>query len=70
VIMKAEVIYISSLHLSDTDIDVEIIDVCEVLLFECSLPDQEAVVIPCNKSEPIVLMKGGIKTCFYDAKSN
>jgi len=63
--MNAEVIYIISLHLSDTDIDVY-----EVLLFECSLPDQEAVVIPCNKSEPIVLMKGDINTRFYDAKSN
>jgi len=68
--MKAEVIYTSSLHLSDTDIDVEIIEVSEILLFDCSLPDQEAVVIPCNKAEPIVLTKGDFKTCFHDAKSN
>ena len=69
--MKAEVIYIRSLFLGapgEGGDCVEISEVCEVLLFECSLPDQEAVVIPYRNSETIILKKGEIRTCFHDAK--
>jgi len=69
--MKAEVIYIRSLFLGEPGEGgdgVEISEVCEVLLFECSLPDQEAVVIPYKNSETIILRKGDIRTCFHDAK--
>jgi len=69
--MKAEVIYIRSLFLGEPGEGgdgVEISEVCEVLLFKCSLPDQEAVVIPYKNSETIILKKGDIRTCFHDAK--
>ena len=66
--MKAEVIYIRSMYLGEAGDGVEISEVCEVLLFECSLPDQEAVVIPYKNSETIILKKGDIRTCFHDAK--
>merc|ERR1712029_583011 len=65
---KAEVIYIRSMYLGEAGDGVEISEVCEVLLFECSLPNQEAVVIPYKNSETIILKKGDIRTCFHDAK--
>lgn len=68
--MKAEVIYISALYLGEAGKGVEISEVREVLLFECSLPDQVAVAIFYNKFDTIVLKKGDIKTCFHDAKTN
>jgi len=66
--MKAEVIYVRSMYLGEPGDGVEISEVCEVLLFECSLPDQEAIVIPYKNSETIILKKGDIRTCFHDAK--
>merc|ERR1712098_792385 len=68
--MKAEVNYISALYIGEAGkgFFFEISEVCEVLLFECSSPDQEAVLY--NKFDTIVLKKGDIRTCFHDAKTN
>jgi len=68
--MKAEVIHVSSIYLGEAGEGDKISDVCEVLLFECSLPEDVAVVIPFNNSSKIVLKKGDIRTCFHDAKTN
>ena len=68
--MKAEVIHVSSIYLGEAGEGDKIFDVCEVLLFECSLPEDVACVIPYNNSSKIVLKKGNIRTCFHDAKTN
>jgi len=46
--MKAEVIHVSSIYLGEAGEGDKIFDVCEVLLFECSLPEDVACVIPYN----------------------
>ena len=68
--MKAEVIHVISIYLGEAGEGDKISDVCEVLLFECSLPEDVAVMIPFNNSSKIVLKKGDIRTCFHDAKTN
>lgn len=66
--MKAEIIYIRALSFGHSGIDISLVG--EVLLFECSLPDQVAIVIPYNESDTVILKKCDIRTCFHDPKTN
>jgi len=71
--MKAEVIKISALFLGEDSYAIS--QFGEVLLFECSLPDQDAVVIPYGDlygqiRRVIALKKKDINICFHDAKTN
>ena len=62
--MKSEVVYICVLFKGETGI--QLASQCEVLLFECSLPDQVAVVVPYFENVTITLKKSDIKYFLYD----
>ena len=62
--MKSEVVYICALFKGETGI--QLASQCEVLLFECSLPDQVAVVVPYFENVTITLKKSDIKYFLYD----
>jgi len=62
--MKFEVVYICVLFKGETGI--QLASQCEVLLFECSLPDQVAVVVPYFENVTITLKKSDIKYFLYD----
>ena len=66
--MKSEVVYIDALFIDEKYVNIT--KYGEVLLFDGSSADGEVVVIPYNDSDMIVLKKGDIKTCHYDAKTN
>lgn len=66
--MKSEVVYIGALFKGETGIKLE--SICEVLLFECSLPNHIAVVVPYFENVTITLKKSDIKYYLYDEKIN
>ena len=69
--MKSEVIYIGGVFVGKLFFNLG--TVCEVLLYECSLPDQDAALIPYNDIENIgslILKKGDIKAVLHDAESS
>jgi len=71
--MKSEVVYIWGLFFGKSPtnlfkLSIEFQTVSEVLLFECSSPDEVAVVIPYFDSE-IILEKGNLKSYLYDAET-
>jgi len=66
--MKSEVVYIGALFKGETGIKLE--SVCEVLLFECSLPNHIAVVVPYFENVTITLKKSDIQYYLYDEKIN
>lgn len=66
--MKCEVSYIRGIHLNQLYCDLGC--VFELLLFECSLPDHKAALVPYNAIENVgalILKKDDIKTIFHDA---
>jgi len=69
--MKSEVIYIGGVFVGKLFFNLG--TVCEVLLYECSLPDHDAALIPYNDIENIgslILKKGDIKAVLHDAESS
>jgi len=65
--MKSEVVYICALFKGETGI--KLTTACEVLLFECTLPDHIAIVVPYFENLTITLKKSDIKYYLYDEKT-